>query len=506
MFFYTKPCILFMKTQTIFIFLLFITHHIYCQNGSEGYYKDIFMDGGVNLYNKTEIPAANALGLTFEYIATTRENRQNDRMVGNDNDDNGILLYPDGEPRFRLLHTNGGSATSHGTSLGTYGRDNVRQFYNNGGCYTGVCAGAFIASLHYESSGINNSYYHLWPGRTKQTGVLDTYTGHFIELDSPLLQYSDFGNDMYIDNVYHDGGCYAREDVDFPANTEVLLRFDHHGHTMHNKVSSWAYKNSQESGRLVVIGSHPEEITSGERLELMKGIIQHALEGQGKIIIKGNLENGIERCMNKTTEDNDPDYTKIGDKQYHHFFFEIPIENQQLSISLNAEAGYNFNLYLNKDTYAFRSNALFMDTTDGSNKILVAENLNTGNYYISVECKTTVDVTQLNWGFEYINNLDVLNGIAYTIKADFLTSTHEFINNYDIRTYPNPVSTILNIMTDKNISFIYLSDMNGKIILKYPISQLEKNYQLDLSSLYPGIYILSVGNEKSVVKKKVIKQ
>lgn len=494
-----------MKIQALLIFLLTISQ-VYSQNSSEGYYKDIFMDGGVDLYNKTVIPAADALGLTFEYIATGRENRQNDRMVGDSNDDNGILLYPDGEPRFRLLHTNGGSASSHGSSLGIDGRNNVRQFYNNGGCYTGVCAGAFITSLHYQNSGTNNSYYHIWPGRTKQTGVLDTFTGHFVETESPLLQYNDFGNDMYIDNVYHDGGCYAREDLDYPANTEVLLRFDYQGKTMHNKISNWAYKNNQESGRLAVIGSHPEEILSGERLELMKAIIQYALEGQGSIKIKGVLENGIERLMNKTTEDNDPDYTKIGDKQYHHFNFEIPFENQQLSISLNAEDGNNFNIYLNKDTYAFRSNALLMDTTDGSNKILFADNLSAGNYYVSVECETTVDVSQLSWGFEYINNLDVLNGIAYSIKIDFLTSTPELIKSCNIKAYPNPANTILNVVTDKDISFIYLSDMKNRVIINLPTSQLEKNYQLDVSSLYPGIYILSVGNENSVVKKKVIKQ
>jgi hypothetical protein len=408
------------KIQLVII-LLFSSLFGASQTGTEGYYKDIFMDGGVELYNKTSIPAANNLGLSLEYIATENETTQNDRIVGNPNDANGVLLYPDGEPRFRLLHTNGGSATAHGTSLGEEGRINIRTFYFLGGSYTGVCAGAFISSIHYQSTGINPSYYHIWPGRTTGTGILDIYTGHFIEPGSPLLQYSNFGNDMYIANIYHDGGCYVNENVDFPPGTEILLRFNKPGQPMHNKVSNWAYKENEESGRLVVFGSHAEDVTSGEGLTLMKAILQYALAGQGNTSIKGNLENGIARIMDKSTEDNDPAFTKIGDKQYHHFSLEIPEDIPQLSINVVAQTGYHINLYVNKDEFAFRSNAMFSDITNASDKTLIAEQISAGQYYVSVECETTVVAVPQSWGFEYVSNLEVLNGIEYTIQADYHT-------------------------------------------------------------------------------------
>jgi len=271
-----------LKSGFLLLLFLLLSMSGFTQTGTEGYYKDIFMDGGVDLYNKTYLPAADELGLTIEYIATEDETLQNERIIGNEYDANGILLYPDGTPRFRLLHTNGGSASTHGTSLDDQGRINIRTFYYYGGSYTGVCAGAFISSIHYQTSGINPSYYHIWPGRTKGTGTLNIYTGHFIEQGSPLLQYNNFGNDMYIPHIYHNGGCYANEDIDFPPGTEILLRYDKPGPgPMNHKVSCWAYKENDESGRLVDIGSHPEDVTSGEGLDLMKAMLQYAIGWTG---------------------------------------------------------------------------------------------------------------------------------------------------------------------------------------------------------------------------------
>ncbi|MGC9316222.1 MAG: hypothetical protein ACP5G4_11450, partial [bacterium] len=119
----------------------------------EGYYKDLFMDGGANLTSRTTLPAADTLGLQMEFLATSSSTFQNSIMVENDDDYNGYLLYPDGSPRFRVIYTNGGSATSHGNSLGETGRQRIRDYFGAGGCYTGSCAGAFITSISYQTTG-----------------------------------------------------------------------------------------------------------------------------------------------------------------------------------------------------------------------------------------------------------------------------------------------------------------------------------------------------------------
>ncbi len=495
--------------RTIFLLLLFVSWFTQAQSGTEGYFKDVFMDGGVNLYDRTSIPAATALNLSLEYIATEETSIQDDKIVGNANDTNGVLLYPDGEPRFRLLHTNGGSATAHGNSLQNIGRDRIRDFYYHGGSYTGVCAGAFITSINYQSTGTNNAYYHIFPGRTVTTGVLDTQTGHFIVPNSPLLNYYNFGNDLYIADIYHTGGTYANEDVDFPGNAEILLRFDKPDKTMHNKVSSWAYKENDSSGRLVVIGSHPELETSGEGLNLMEAILQYALDGKGNTQVKGNLANGISRVMNQTTEDNNPAFTKIGDKQYHHFIVEIPENNMQLNIDLESINGYHLNLYVNKDSFAFRSEALFSDITNTHQKTLTIDLLEAGTYYVSVECETTVTTLAQSWGTEYVGNLEVLNGVPYTIQADY-QSNLSVASSLDARVkiFPNPTNDFINFEWDDDltsISDINLFDSNGKWIKSFNFPTSQNSGQIDLTDLAQGIYVVTFQNNQKTYRNKIVK-
>lgn len=177
-------------TSVIFILNMFIFIVSFHTIGiSQGYYKDLFMDGGVSLTSRKYLPAAKKAGLSVEYLATDDSLTQEKVMIGNEYDYNGVLLYPDGEPRFRVIYTNGGKATKHGNSLGEKGRNRIKTFYYNGGSYTGSCAGMFISSISYYSRGTWQSYYHIWPGRTKTTGLLSTLTGHFIPKDSPLLHY-----------------------------------------------------------------------------------------------------------------------------------------------------------------------------------------------------------------------------------------------------------------------------------------------------------------------------
>ena len=386
---------------------------------AQGYYKDLFMDGGVGLTSRTSLAAAEYAGLSMEYLATDDSSIQAKVMIENEYDYNGVLLYPDGKPRFRVIYTNGGKATKHGNSLGEKGRNRVKTFYYNGGSYTGSCAGMFISSISYYSTDTWGSYYHIWPGRTKTTGLISTSTGHFIPENSLLLQYYDFGGDFYIDSVRHNKGGYAREDIDFPPETEVLLRYDLPVWNMHEKVSCWAYKKFNNNGRIVIIGSHPESSISGECLDLMTAILLYAIDGQGDININGTLYNGQKCIMDKSTIENDPAYTKIGDKQYHHFKIEIPEGVSKLSVVLDGEDRYHLNLYLKREDFAFRSGADYADTTDGANKTISVSELSSGTWFVGVECATTIGTINRDWGYEYTGNLDVLNGVSYSITASW---------------------------------------------------------------------------------------
>jgi len=387
----------------------------------------------------------------MEFLATSSSTFQNSIIIENDDDYNGYLLYPDGAPRFRTIYTNGGSATSHGNSLGEDGRQRIRDFFHGGGCYTGSCAGAFIASLHYEATGIWDAYYHIWPGRTASTGVTGVYTGHYVEPGAALLDYYDFGGDMFIDNIYHNGGCYARETIDYPPETEIQLRYDYSGYTMNDKASCWAYKGADTTGRLVVIGSHPEGITSGERLDLMCAILQYALAGQGTPRVKGELFNGEIRIMSMETIDGDPSHAKIGDLQYHHFYFELPEGARDLAVRLEGTPGYDFKLFLRHGDFAFRGTADFSDTTEGSSGLLGLLYPETGIWYVGVKCDTTIQAVNTTDDYYYTGALELLNGLTYTISVSWDTTLVEvaeskLANSFELfGNYPNPFNDATSI-------------------------------------------------------------
>lgn len=407
------------------------------QNG-RGYYKDVFMNGGINLSSRRWLPVTRYLGLSLEYFATapTAKMTKKDTLLqerifsGYSGDTNGPLLYPDGEPRFRMVYFNGGGAARHGNSLKVEGRTTMQRYIANGGSYVGSCAGAFISSKGAISSkdlsiAHVDSYLNIWPGTTRGTGLSDSRTAMSIDRKSPLLKYYDFGGDKLVDSIYHNNGCYVYDGKNgiVPSGTEALSRYvfdDTEKVHINGKIGTWGYKHNDQSGRVVSTGSHPEGITKGERLEYMAAMVLYALNGNGEAQIKGELKNGEVREMNKRTEDNDPAYTRIGDRQYHHFVVNIPKKCQRAVISLEGYKGEdNFDLTLcaKRKEMAYHDNTLHQVVSLGCKKTLAIDNPKAGEWYVSVFCETTVTAEDGKYGTEYSGRTDVLNGVPYSIKV-----------------------------------------------------------------------------------------
>jgi len=428
------------KKSLLFITLLVLSTPLF----SQGYYKDIFMDGGIKLTSREDLPAARRLNMSIEHFVTGKDTEESPLTLqdtimqqmlfcGSEIDHNGILLYPDGQPRFKLLYVNGGKATRHGISLTQKGKERIREFVKNGGNYLGTCAGMYLASngTTTDKTIPKPAYLNIWPGITHATKLTKTPTGHFIEPNSPLLKYYNFGNKMHIDSVYHNGGGFAyipkeaSSEIDaLPKGTEILLRYDYKPFTkdtlsINNKISAWAWKESTQTGRITLMGSHPEGYTSGDRLDLMSSLILYSIAGLGTPQIKGELINGEERKMDKSTIDNDPGFTKIGDKQYQHFYVNIPKSAKNIKVTLNGPNTYNLNLFMSQNGPAFINDATIMDISKGAQKVIQSKSIDAGRWYISVECATTVEVVKSQWGEVYTGNLSVLNGVPYTIKVDW---------------------------------------------------------------------------------------
>ena len=405
---------------------------------SQGYYKEVFMDGGIALTSRYSLPATRFLDVDMEYFASAAKDKmtQKDTLLqrnifcGSENDTNGWLLYPDGAPRYRMIYVNGGKSGSHGRSLGEEGRQRIQSFVANGGSYLGTCAGAYMASSgSIRKTGIRNAdaYLKLWPGYALPTRLLKSRPTLILTKKSPLLRYFDFGKERKIEDVYHNGGCSAYEgkEAGFPKGTEPLAQyiFDNTEKVqIDGKISVWGYKANEQSGRVVMCGSHPESIGEGERAKFMSAMMLYAMDGNPAPQVKGILREGEVREMNKRTEDNDPAYTRIGDRQYHHFEIDVPRKCKKVTIKLDGYKGekrYDLTLCAKRGELAFHNNTLLKSVARGFKKSLTIEKPKAGKWYVSVLCETTVTASTAKYGTYYRGRIGVLNGVPYKISVEY---------------------------------------------------------------------------------------
>ena len=427
------------KTILLAAFALTATLNASAQDNTRGYYKDIFMDSGIMLNSRTDLPVTDLLGLSMEAFVSTKHAssppqhftatdtlRQRELIVGSPMDENGILLYPDGAPRFRMIYVNGGKAANHARSLGEDGKQAYRDFVQAGGSYVGSCAGAFLGGSGSRALdgklSYTTTYIGLWPGYTTGTRLEKSYTAVDIVPDGPLTRYFDFDNRMHIDSVRHNGGCYAYLE-EAPSGTEVLATFSTKGRQLERDIDGkpviWAWKASPAAGRVLLCGSHPEGAYDAENLALMAAMVRYALAGNGEPVLKAVLQPGPPREMNNRAN---PAFAPIGDRQYHHFRIDVPQGVRVMTIRLKGYVNvddFDIHLFACRTGFAYREDATWAYVGEGVDKSLEIKDPKPGRYYISVFCATTVTATMGKYGVEYSGRTDVLNGVPYTLQVDF---------------------------------------------------------------------------------------
>lgn len=392
----------------------------------KAYFKDLFIDCGIEIVNHDNMPAADFLGLSQEFMRIADDSRDEDSIqraiiCGNPEDVNGRLLYPDGASRFKCIYVYGGLSNAHGITLGEQGRERFRSFFENGGSYTGSCAGAFICCRAFDLKNYRPGYIGLWPGTCDECAIQDIFPTYIIPKDSPLLKYCDFGGDFKVDSVEHCNGPFFSLWKSVPG-TEQLAVNRLAGNKLDGQTSIIARKNDAFTGRLVPCGGHPELAEDGERRDLMAAILSYAIDGRGCARVKGILDNGKTWKMTASTQDNDPGHTKIGDRQCHHFAFALPAKARNIRITLNVLADHNLSLRLAEGTFAFAEDAQYKVENGQLVKELNFISLPEGTYYIGVQCEDTVAVT--GGLYDSYAASDLLNGVPYTISVSWNEAKH----------------------------------------------------------------------------------
>lgn len=468
-----------------------------------GFYKSLFMDGGYalnHIYKVSQVPAIPLLGIEndYEYIGGQDTVIQYRLMVrgskadgGKWDDPNGVLLYPDGAPRFRVIYVNGGESKKHGRALTALGRQEINAFFNNGGSYVGTCAGSIIPTTYVKSGSKMTNYFEgekaftfgLFPGAVEYGGLPQkdengkrppVFT--HLEQEAPYLSDLPYFRDELRDGRalyvrHHNGNVLPRIAMNDIPGVERLMKFQaiemedstelqgteydrfylplkkgksvlykNYSRTetskipkalvkkgkFHNVIGKtvlWAYKKNEHSGKMVVCGSHPEDVPG--HANLFAGMIAYAMDGNGMPKVE-DVNPGS--TVNKTASDR-----AIGDRQYHHYRLKLTAGKTNVDIRLVSKNGVKEcgGLVLSlkrvdggirkKEDLAWISDSEYVAFADGAKQSLSVSGLPAGEYAVSVFCPYSVKGEAVRDGgtnyYEYKDNLITQTGIQYILSV-----------------------------------------------------------------------------------------
>jgi hypothetical protein len=179
---------------------------------------------------------------------------------------------------------------------------------------------------------------------------------------------------------------------------------------------------------------------------------------------------------------------------------------------VNSVIGPDTSLYLGSNTEVFRTKYGFEPfgefTRHLSNKgqnIVLADGF--GNVIDSVHYSDTVPWPEADGNGYYLKLIDPFldNGLAINWKAskDLLLGIHENTNGVSLEVSPNPVSDILRLKSDFIIESVCLFDTHGRMLKA--INAGSESFDIDVSNLPAGIYILSVQISGRSYRVKIVR-
>lgn len=108
---------------------------------------------------------------------------------------------------------------------------------------------------------------------------------------------------------------------------------------------------------------------------------------------------------------------------------------------------------------------------------------------------------QDNIGNDQWYGMVAMNPITYEaeINVPILTNVLDFMNVTSVKVYPNPATDLLNIVLSESQKII-ITNIAGQVVFEI----ISEGETIDVSSLEPGMYLITIVAENSTTTQKVI--
>ena len=102
------------------------------------------------------------------------------------------------------------------------------------------------------------------------------------------------------------------------------------------------------------------------------------------------------------------------------------------------------------------------------------------------------------------NTDDIFNSIEVGIERELSTGiiTNKMTKDLNVKVFPNPANSIINIKSIHEIKCVEICDLSGKIIMK----TFNPKSGVDISSVQKGVYFLKISLDSGIVVKQINKQ
>ena len=182
--------------------------------------------------------------------------------------------------------------------------------------------------------------------------------------------------------------------------------------------------------------------------------------------------------------------------------WKVTVRNASPDTLYNAKFTYNndFDVYCGGPNVLIISSRIQIAPQDSFSFIL--SGLNYSNVTDTTDFKVFVNVAAVEANGKILGKTGWIGG-NYTIK-NISVSELDLLET-EVSVYPNPTWGILNVnLPEQFVGEIYLVDVSGKTVMKKEVLSGQNGLGIDVAHLLRGVYVLTISNQTSIKRCKVL--